>query len=273
MATILAVSPHLDDAVLSYGGQLVQLCTRGDRVIVYTVFAGLPSPPYSPAAVKYHQLWGLPDDPVRARLQEDQLAMGLLGAAGMYGPFLDGIYRRDGSGGWLVPLEGRSGGDHLSAEPALVAGIAEAVGQLIADIGPSLVVTCSATGDHVDHARARNATVMAAMRTATPIRLWEDLPYGCRTDYIPSLPGDVALASARIEHVDGQAWETKMHAVGCYASQHQMLVYQGHSIAEQLSTHALSRGRFHGDQCYGELAWDIAGPLTNAARTPRETEN
>jgi LmbE family N-acetylglucosaminyl deacetylase len=257
MATILAVSPHLDDAVLSYGGQLAQLCTRGDRVIVYTVFAGLPSPPYSPAAVACHELWGLPDDPVRTRLQEDQLAMGLLGAVGRYGPFLDGIYRRDGNGDWLISLGGRSGGDHVSAEPALVADITEAVGQLIADIDPGLVVTCSATGDHVDHARARNATAMAALRTATPMRFWEDLPYGCRTDYMQSLPEYVALAQARVEHMDGQAWETKMRAVGCYASQHQMLNYQGHSIAEQLTTHALSRGGIHSDQCHGELVWDV----------------
>lgn len=261
MAIVLVVSPHPDDAVLSYGGQLAQYCDRGDRVIVYTVFAGSPGRPYSPAAARYHGLWGQPDEPVALRLEEDRQAIRLLGAVPIYGTFLDGIYRRDENGGWLVPPGGRSRGDHLSPEPALIAEIAAAVERLIGDNDPGMVITCSATGDHVDHARARNAVATAAWRTATPMRFWEDIPYGIRTDYVPPLPAGIELAESEIKYVDEWAWHAKMRAVECYASQHQTLVYRGISITEQLNAHGLAlgsdahRGTSLGGPHYGERVW------------------
>ena len=254
MATILAVSPHLDDAVLSHGGRLSHHIARGDQVIVYTVFAGRPSPPYSPAAVSYHALWDLPDDPVRARVAEDERAMALLGARPVYGPFLDGIYRRDGKGDWLVPQGGRCSGDRSSPEPELVDRIAAAVTAVIASSAPAVVLTCAAIGDHVDHARARNGTVLAAARAGLPLRCWEDMPYGIRTDYLPPLPAGAMLSDPRIEPVDEIRWQAKMAATSCYSSQAAMLVYRGQSIAGQLEAHGRDRGAAAG---YGELSWDV----------------
>lgn len=256
-ATILAVSPHLDDAVLSYGGRLAQLCVRGDRVVIYTVFAGLPDPEYSPVATWCHRMWGLSGDAVQARREEDQLAMKILGAVPVHGTFLDSIYRRDARGDWLIGLGSSDKGGRLQPEPTLVARIATAIERLIVDTGPSLMITCAATGDHVDHARTRSATLMAAMRTGTAVRFWEDLPYGIETAYIPSLPTGAALAGSHVEPVDTAAWQAKVEAVGCYASQKGMLANVSGSITERLDAHALARGRSRGDQRHGELAWDV----------------
>ena len=256
-ATILAVSPHLDDAVLSYGGGLAQLCAGGDRVVLYTVFAGLPDPGYSPIAHWCHRQWGLSDDPVQARREEDRLAAKILGAVPVHGTFLDSIYRRNAHGEWLIGPGGSDRGARLGPEPTLVADIAVAIEQLISDVGPSLMITCAATGDHVDHARTRSATLTAAMHTGIPLRCWEDLPYGIGTAYVPSLPAGAALAGPRVEPVHPQAWQAKAAAVGCYASQQTMLADVSGSITERLDAHALARGRSCAGQGRGELAWDV----------------
>jgi LmbE family N-acetylglucosaminyl deacetylase len=256
MATILAVSPHADDAVLSYGGGLAGAAAHGNRVIVYTVFAGLPSPPYSRAAVKMHTLWDLDGDPMRPRLAEDDRALAMLGVSGVHGPFLDAIYRRDERGRWLV----RSGTGYrrrrVGTEAGLVGDVAAAIEGVVAEHRPDLIVTCSATGGHVDHVRARDAAVAAARRTGTTVRFWEDLPYAVKTDHLPPLPPGVSLGTAQVEPVSPAAWLAKAEAVACYASQHRMLAGRGRSIAAQLDGHALSRGG-GGDHRRAEVVWDV----------------
>jgi LmbE family N-acetylglucosaminyl deacetylase len=57
VARILAISPHLDDAALSYGGRLAEAGAAGDEVIVYTVFAGSPREAPSEVAAYFHRSW------------------------------------------------------------------------------------------------------------------------------------------------------------------------------------------------------------------------
>ncbi|HEY7430249.1 MAG TPA: PIG-L family deacetylase [Streptosporangiaceae bacterium] len=257
MTTVLAVSPHLDDAVLSYGGRLAYLAAGGTRVLIYTVFTGTPDPPYSPSAVKLHELWRLSGDPMAPRRAEDTRALAILGATPLHGPFLDAIYRRDEHGGWVVDGSTSYRRRRMASEAALVEDVAAAVGQVIAEHGPAEVVTCSATGGHLDHVRARDATVAAARRAGTPLRCWEDLPYAVKSKHIPPLPAGVTLTGPRLEPVDAAAWQAKAQAVDCYASQHQMLMYRGRSVAELLDRHALARGRKAGDTDRAEAAWDV----------------
>lgn len=255
MPTLLAISPHPDDAILSYGGHLAEAAIRGESVVIYTVFAGSPQAPYSPAAAEFHAMWDLHDDPMRPRLDEDRRATEALGATPIYGDFLDAIYRRGAGGGWVVQPGGDTDSYLFSAEPRLVADIAAAIGQLIADLAPALVVTCSATGDHVDHVRSRDAAIAAAALAGSPLRFWEDLPYGFRTDRIPPLAAG-ALGDPRVEPVTSAAWHTKIKAVECYRSQHQMLVHDGHTIMDSLCQHARARARQISAADFGELVWE-----------------
>lgn len=257
MTTLLAVSPHPDDAVLSFGGRLARLAAGGARVLIYTVFAGTPDRPYSPAAVKLHALWQLSGDPMAPRLVEDARALAILGATPLHGPFLDAIYRRDEEGGWLVDGSTSYRRRQMDSEVALVAEIAAAIEQVIAEHGAAEAVTCSATGGHLDHVRARDAAMAAVRRTGTPLRCWEDLPYAVKSTHIPPLPAGVTLTGRRVEPVDAAAWRAKTQAVGCYASQHQMLMHRGHSVADQLDRHALARGRKAGGAGRAEVAWDV----------------
>lgn len=256
MFTVLAISPHLDDAVLSYGGHLAQLCFEGCDVTVYTVFASTPEPPYSPLAERLHSFWGLHTSPMEARLSEDILAMHTIGAKPVHGPFLDVIYRRSMRGDWLIKPGGSLQGALVADEPALVTDIARTVGQLAARLKPDLIVTCLAMGDHVDHVRARDATVAAAIGRGASLQFWEDLPYGIRTSYAPPLPEGVSLGHSQMEALSDRAWDTKMNAVKCYASQQRVLTHQNVSISDQLYRHAY-RPVEHNSSPYSELVWDI----------------
>ncbi len=51
------ISPHLDDVPLSCGGTIVQQKTQGLNILIVTVFAGDPEPPFSPFVQAFHRAW------------------------------------------------------------------------------------------------------------------------------------------------------------------------------------------------------------------------
>jgi len=67
---VLAVSPHLDDAVLSAGVTLAAMAAEGSRVVVCTVFSGIPKPSFSALAEDFHAACGLGADAVVVRQAE-----------------------------------------------------------------------------------------------------------------------------------------------------------------------------------------------------------
>src|SRR6476646_12275886 len=152
MADVLAVSPHLDDAVFSAGGRIADLVASGLRVTIFTVFAGDPTTDrYSMAARLLHRTCGLAADPVAQRRAEDRQAAQALSAAVRHGEFLDAIYRTGADGEWLISA--RHGPREATPAPEvhLVEAVTATIRDLIAELGPKLVLTCAAFGDHVDH--------------------------------------------------------------------------------------------------------------------------
>ena len=101
MKTILVLSPHLDDAVLSCGGWMAQAVEAGERVLVYNLFCAHYRGPLSPAARELHTSWGDPEDITALRIAEDRKALGVIGAGTIYGDVRDLIYRQDTRGKWL----------------------------------------------------------------------------------------------------------------------------------------------------------------------------
>lgn len=51
------ICPHLDDVPLSCSGTICQQKTQGFKILVVTVFAGDPQPPFSPFVQSFHQSW------------------------------------------------------------------------------------------------------------------------------------------------------------------------------------------------------------------------
>jgi LmbE family N-acetylglucosaminyl deacetylase len=74
------ISPHLDDVPLSCSGAICRQQAQGRNVLVVTIFAGEPQPPFSPFAQSVHRSWHAPEErPYHIRKEEERKAMALLG--------------------------------------------------------------------------------------------------------------------------------------------------------------------------------------------------
>ncbi|MFD2420204.1 PIG-L deacetylase family protein [Amycolatopsis pigmentata] len=258
-ARLLAISPHLDDAVLSVGAGVAKAARDGVKVTVYTVFAGTASPPYSPLAEQMHEVWGLaPDDdaPLHRR-KEDAAALGHLGADYRHGRFLDSIYRKSPDGRWLTDrVTGPKQDDQRTGiDPDLVAEIKEDIKSAIEECDPTLVVTCAAVGGNRDHVTARNAALFAARDKNVPIRLWEDLPYALfRKGSAVELPEGFGLGSPKFHPVGTEVRTRKFQAVAEYPSQLAMLDGPERNLCARLEEYSRKTSPGHE---YGERTWSV----------------
>lgn len=87
---ILVVSPHLDDAVLSFGGAIA---AEDTDVIVATVLAGVPPEWWWPSPFDSACGFRSSHIAVTARRDEDEIALAELFAAFVHLEFLDGQYQ------------------------------------------------------------------------------------------------------------------------------------------------------------------------------------
>ena len=88
------ISPHLDDVPLSCGGALCAQKAQGLAILVVTVFAGEPQPPFSPFVQSVHRTWHAPEErPYQVRKEEERKAMALLGVDYLWLDWLEILYR------------------------------------------------------------------------------------------------------------------------------------------------------------------------------------
>jgi LmbE family N-acetylglucosaminyl deacetylase len=168
------LSPHLDDAALSCGGQIHRRVRHGERVLVVTAFTGdLPPEPLSDGAAKILHYMGLePEEAMAVRRREDLDACDELGAEVEHWPLLESVFRRGAGGEVFYPTVSSIFADPAPADAAAVAGELEA--RLRALPAASAVVAPLGVGGHVDHRLLRDA----AVRVFGPgIGRYEDFPY------------------------------------------------------------------------------------------------
>lgn len=73
------ISPHLDDVTLSCSGAICRQQTQGLNILVVTIFAGEPQPPFSPFVQSVHRSWHAQEEnPYQVRKEEERKAMALL---------------------------------------------------------------------------------------------------------------------------------------------------------------------------------------------------
>jgi LmbE family N-acetylglucosaminyl deacetylase len=73
------ISPHLDDVPLSCSGTICRQQAQGLNILVVTIFAGEPQPPFSPFVQSVHRSWHVPEErPYQVRKEEERKAMALL---------------------------------------------------------------------------------------------------------------------------------------------------------------------------------------------------
>jgi LmbE family N-acetylglucosaminyl deacetylase len=241
--TVLVLSAHLDDAVLSCGGRL------GPGSTVVTLFAGRP-PGGTLAA--WDALTGAEDSAERVdlRWEEDRRALALVGAQGVRLPLLDDQYRT------------------TAPDPATVLPLLAPV----VDRARALWLP-AAVGSHPDHCLTRAVGLLLAQDTGLPTHLYADLPYAFPDGWPVEVtsgrstrpvspdttwPAEATLlreATAllprpatlvrRVFRLSPRATALKRAAVAAYASQ-----------VPVLDEHC--RGRLRGGRDLGvEVAWDL----------------
>ncbi len=268
---LLAVSPHLDDAVFSAGGILARCARRGWRVVVVTCFTGNVARPDGFAlACQLDKGLAADVDYMALRRAEDRAACAAIGATPLHLPFLEAPHR--GYGDAAALFAGRRA-DDATIEPLLTA----ALRQLIAEQAPALVLGPTGLGGHVDHLVVRAALdALLALRTgAVPdvgiapaagdvavedtargkrprYWLWQDWPYA---DRLPTVPkGSARQTEVRLEAIDRQAL-----TAGCsaYSSQLGFQFGSAEHLVSRLATrsgerflrvHATSPGQRDGGQ-------------------------
>lgn len=171
MNTLLAVSPHLDDAVFSVGGALARRARDGWRVVVATVFtASVPNPTGFALACQLDKGLGAQVDYMALRRAEDVKACAAIGAKAIHLPFPEAPHRGYACAPALFAGRLADDGIEDAVRPALV--------RLIEDVRPDEVWGPLAIGNHVDHLVVRSA--LEAIRP--PLGWWEDWPYADRAD-------------------------------------------------------------------------------------------
>jgi len=205
VSRIVAVSPHLDDAVFSAGGTLARLAAAGHEVLVLTVFTGSVAAPTGFALACQTDKGLAPDvDYMALRRDEDAAALARLGVRGEHLGLLEAPHR-----GYETPaalFAGRHAGDE----------VAGAVGSVVTPYVDTadVVLAPQAVGDHVDHQVV--TTVVAGLADPGRTAWWRDTPYAVRhpdADGAPEVTGvDVAVDVAAVLDV-------KAGAAGAYATQ------------------------------------------------------
>ncbi|MXO86530.1 PIG-L family deacetylase [Altererythrobacter aurantiacus] len=202
MTRVLAISPHLDDAVFSAGGCLYCHSEAGDAVAVATCFTGNTAEPRGFAlACQLDKGLGPEIDYMALRRAEDQAACAILNVKAIHLDFLEAPHRGYESAEAL--FDGRLLTDDV------VMPLVKELAALVASYRPDLVYGPIGIGGHVDHLVVREA--LEAISTNQTLILWEDYPYAQKEKKAPPCVHRVAL--------DEEAHARKLEATLAYESQ------------------------------------------------------
>jgi LmbE family N-acetylglucosaminyl deacetylase len=213
---VIYLSPHLDDAILSCGGQIYQRSLAGGAVLIVTIAAGdAPTGNLTEFAQQLHQRWQLEEGIVHARRLEDAAAGAAVGADIDHWDVLDCVYRRHPqTNEALYPSQESIFGPLHPAERAL---IDELAGRLLGLPKWDQLIIPLAIGQHVDHQLTKAAAERAFGRPI--VTYYEDYPYvQWESAPMAGLAGD-PLWKQEIVPLAPEAIMVKIKAISCYQSQ------------------------------------------------------
>jgi LmbE family N-acetylglucosaminyl deacetylase len=256
--SIIYLSPHMDDAVLSCGGAIHQRTTAGEPVKVITLFAHdvCQGTTLSAFALEQHAYWGNVPRPMALRRAEDKAALTLLGADALHLAYHDAVYRVGSSEEWLYPDLQRLFGGVNEADPLGLDGAREIADRLVSLIGPrdsQVVFAPLGVGKHVDHV----ITHLAARRLESlgyRLAYYEDYPYAERSGAVESAldaagAKDWSTRTIRLEPADVAA---KVSALSFYRSQLAVLFGGAEAMPNRVWSFASTRTA---GACLSERAW------------------
>lgn len=211
--TVLAVSPHLDDAAFSAGGTLARMSRAGHRVVIATVFTQSVADPTGFALTCQTDKGIAPEtDYMALRRAEDTQACAHLGAEPVWLGLPEAPHRGYTSAPALF-------GDLVAPDQGTWRLVLDHLAELCDRIAPDLLLSCQGLGAHVDHRVVIRAVAALSRERGVPAAWWADLPYAIRQ------PG--AQRAAELPHglsteqstFSGDALSAKLDACAGYASQ------------------------------------------------------
>lgn len=243
------ISPHLDDAALSCAALMADARQRRIDVLVITLFNGRPDTPLSSPAARFHARCGLADGDAMAKREcEDDLALGSLGARTVRLDLPEALYRKNRR---LEPVYASDASifrEKMTRRCAFLGTVQRGMRNAVEAIGPDLVLAPLGIGGHIDHLLAREA----ARALQYPTMHYEDVPYllydRCRS-WRETLP----LRDARVHHATKAGWSAKLDAIGCYASQREVLWHSPSTWREDLTDYAAKIGTGRAAERYWTL--------------------
>jgi LmbE family N-acetylglucosaminyl deacetylase len=186
------VSPHLDDAIFSAGGLILELAGKTDVAIVTLLTkAGLPPYTLSAKAHLKHSGYGAAsaEDLASIRKQEDIRACKMAGANFKHLEFTDALWRRKEKIGFLgnllknifpemnhlYPFYGFNviSRKVVKGDSATVSGIKNKLISMVREMGNAVIFCPIGAGNHVDHIIARDICAEIFPRAI----FWMDFPY------------------------------------------------------------------------------------------------
>lgn len=254
----LYVSPHLDDVALSCAGRILRDRARGERVLVVTVFAGLPAPDAALTAFArfQHRRWGDEVRPYQRRRREDARAMGRLGVDYLWLDFPDAIYRDA-----LYTSDEALFGAVAPADAPLARQVTETLAALWARTPGARVYLPLAVRRHVDHQICWQAAA-GLQQAGACVVFYEDYPYAAEPDLLAARLAEVGRALQPEVVEIGPYLAEKTAIIALYRSQMPTLFGTVERLRGHLQAYARAVGAAMGG--LGERYW---WPEVSAGRT------
>lgn len=241
---LIYLSPHLDDAALSCGGQIARYRAAGKSILIATVTAGdPPTGAESHYIQELHTRWELEQDAVAARRAEDIAACKILGADWLHWDVPDCIYRfHPQTGEPLYLSDPDIFGDVHPVEANLVQSLAEKMRSLPR---AERVIAPLTVGHHVDHLLTRDA---AKQVWGDQLCYYEDYPYaqkeGSAERVIAEQAGQWYSETITFSEANLQ---TKIEAIAAFRSQLSTFWQDRSNLVREVTGFAEQRG--------GEKIW------------------
>ncbi len=238
------LQPHFDDAVLSCGGAIAMQTHTGQRVLVVTVFGGVPPADFKPSAFASQtlQLMGLPTNAAEAveqRRAEDEAALGSLGADVLWLDYLDAMYR--GSPAFYQGNEALFGAVN-SGDLALDETLSGVFSNIHERAPLAAIYAPLGIGHHVDHQLCCSAADRLAQRKLN-VKFYEDFPYVAQPNLLETRKRELAIAmEPELVEISGQLRQ-KEEALAMYTSQVGQLFGTEDKMRQQLRSYSGSLRR------------------------------
>jgi LmbE family N-acetylglucosaminyl deacetylase len=267
---LVVIEPHMDDAILSAGGQL--LLRKGKcRITILCVFGISNYTSYMEAGRAYLDSRGI----TQLRHDESILAASQVGADFLSLGFSDAPLRMQAPAQWteaFLTEDIRESHGFISTHPMphVVNHISAALTQSLRALEPDEVWIPMGLGNHLDHKTTRSACLKTLSSTldfksSLSIQLYEDLPYSRPAHCAQILKAfEDAGTQLVMKTVDiSEVFDLKMKAVGVFSSQFKLSM-----MAPRLERAASEVAKSAGFACAGERCYGLQRPF----QIPNELE-